>query len=362
MIDRSFILRLQPLREMMKIPNTKVGIAFAIIVPLLFAIIWLTGYHDATSNFDRLDVAVVNEDGSQADPVAEQMTANLPFHTEVTTYEDAREQLDANDITMMIVIPKAFTEGLATQEDTALKFYMNSGNSQVALSAAESAARQMTASIGGSHVQADIIKENPISNFATSMVPMMLGFIVFIGFMTMNIQFNIVTQILNRKFGKWQVFWNKQLLLLIIGVVVPTIIVTIHALANDVASSYMQLWGFELLVAFACISFTQMSFAIFGNAGALINVAMIPFMLMTAGNIIPVDLLSPVFRVIGNILPASNGVQGFTQLIYNGEGASANILHLVLILVITFVLTLVAVTLKKQQVQYVAKDKKAAAV
>ncbi|SNZ05714.1 YhgE/Pip N-terminal domain-containing protein [Terribacillus aidingensis] len=355
-------MRLQPLREMMKIPNTKVGIAFAIIVPLLFAIIWLTGYHNATTHFDRLKVAVVNEDGSQADSVAEQMTANLPFSAEVISYKDAREQLDANDITMMIVIPEAFTKHLAAQEDTSLEFHMNSADSQVALSAAESAARQMTASIGGSHVQADIIKENSIRNFATSMVPMMLGFIVFIAFMTMNIQFNIVTQILNRKFGKWQVFWNKQLLLAIIGVVVPTIIVTIHALANDTAASYMQLWGFELLVAFACISFTQMSFAIFGNAGALFNVAMIPFMLMTAGNIIPVDMLSPVFHVIGNILPASNGVQGFAQLIYNGEGAAANILHLLFILIITFALTCAAVMLKKQQVQYVARDKKSAEV
>lgn len=356
-------MRLQPLREMFKIPNTKVGIAFAIIVPLLFSIIWLTGYHDATDHLDRLHVAVVNEDGEQANALAEQMMESLPFDADLASYEEAKEQLDQNDITMLIVIPEAFTDSLAKQSDTSLKFYMNSSNSQVALSAAESAARQMTASIAGSNVQADIIKENHIGNFATSMVPMIMGFIIFIAVMTMNIQMNIVTQIVNRKFGKWQVFWNKQLLLLIIGLVVSTITVTIHYFANDTAASYMQLWGFELLVAFACISFTQMSFAIFGNAGALFNVAMIPFQLMAAGNIIPTDLLSPVFRVIGSILPASNGVQGFTQLIYAGQSVSSAILHLGLILVITFLLTCIALMLKKQQpIQYVKKDEKAAAV
>ncbi|MFP7479184.1 YhgE/Pip domain-containing protein [Terribacillus saccharophilus] len=356
-------MNLQPLREMFKIPNTKVGIAFAIIVPLLFSIIWLTGYHDATDHLDRLQAAVVNEDGEQANAVAEQMIDNLPFDAELTSFEDAKKQLDQNDITMLIVIPDAFTESLAKQSDTSLQFYMNSSNSQVALSIAESTARQMTASMSGSHVQADIIKENHISNFATSMVPMILGFIVFIAVMTMNIQMNIVTQIVNRKFSKWQVFWNKQLLLLIIGLVVSTITVTIPYFANDTAASYMQLWGFELLVVFACISFTQMSFAIFGNAGALFNVAMIPFQLMAAGNIIPTDLLSPVFRVIGAALPASNGVQGFTQLIYAGESVSSAILHLGLILVITFLLTCAALMLKKQQpVQFVKKDEKAAAV
>ncbi|MFP7492223.1 ABC transporter permease [Terribacillus saccharophilus] len=356
-------MRLQPLREMFKIPNTKVGIAFAIIVPLLFSIIWLTGYHDATTHLDRLQVAVVNEDGEQATGLAEQMMNNMPFDAELASYDEAQEQLDNNDITMLVVIPKAFTENLAKQNDTSLQFHMNSSNSQVAISAAESIARQMTAGIAGSHVQADIIKENQIGNFATSMVPMIMGFIVFIAVMTMNIQMNIVTQIVNRKFGKWQVFWNKQLLLLIIGVVTSTIIVTIHYFANDTAASYMQLWSYELLVVFACICFTQMSFTIFGNAGALVNVAMIPFQLMAAGNIIPTDLLSPVFRVIGAVLPASNGVQGFSQLIYSGHSVPSAVLHLSLILVITFLLTCLALALKKQQpIQYVKKDEKAAAV
>ncbi|WP_255248149.1 YhgE/Pip domain-containing protein [Terribacillus saccharophilus] len=356
-------MRLQPLREMLKIPNTKVGMAFAILVPLLFSIIWLTGYHDATNHLDRLQVAVVNEDGEQANALAEQMMDNMPFDADLASYDEAKEKLDQNDITMLIVIPEAFTENLAKQSDTSLQFYLNSSNSQVALSAAESTARQMTDSIAGSNVQAEIIKENHIGNFATSMVPMILGFIIFIAVMTMNIQMNIVTQILSRKFGKWQLFWNKQLLLLVIGLVVTTIIVTIHALANDTAASYMQLWGFELLVVFACISFTQMSFAIFGNAGALFNVAMIPFQLMAAGNIIPTDLLSPVFRVIGAALPASNGVQGFSQLIYAGESVSSAILHLGLILVITFLITCIVLKLKKQQpVQFVKKDENAAAV
>lgn len=356
-------MRLQPLREMFKIPNTKVGIAFAIIVPLLFSIIWLTGYHDATNHLDRLQAAIVNEDGTQADALADRMIDSLPFDAELASYDDAQEQLDQNDIAMLIVIPEAFTESLAKQGDTSLQFYMNSSNSQVALSIAENAARQMTASIAGSNVQAEIIKENPIGNFATSMVPMILGFIVFIAFMTMNIQMNIVTQIVNRKFGKWQVFWNKQLLLLIVGLVVTTIIVTIHYFANDTAASYMQLWGYELLVVFACISFTQMSFAIFGNAGALFNVAMIPFQLMAAGNIIPTDLLSPVFRAIGAALPASNGVQGFSQLIYAGQSVPSTILHLGLILIITFLLSCLALALKKQQpVQFVKKDDSASAV
>ncbi|KAA2297186.1 ABC transporter permease, partial [Clostridioides difficile] len=86
---------------------------------------------------------------------------------------------------------------------------------------------QAMAKMNEGPVKAEIIKTNSVSDFATSMLPMILGFITYIASMTMNIQFNITSNIMKRNHSKWEIFWGRQLLLLCIAVIVPLIVDTV---------------------------------------------------------------------------------------------------------------------------------------
>lgn len=341
---------LQGFKNMMKIPQTKIGLVFAIFVPVFFMIVWMTGYNNATERLDQLNVGIVNEDGAASKGIAEQIAKNSPFHVvAVSEYEKAKEQLDKGKYAMLIVIPEKFANTM-TDGSGELTFYVNEANSQVAVSMMEKAAAEISANLGAhSGVKADIVKTNELHNFAASMLPMILGFITYIAVMTMNIQFNLVGQIMKKGHSKWQIFWSRQMLLLIVALDVPTIIISLTVAFQDVAASFWKLWLFHVLVTAACISFTQMSFSLFGNAGPLFNVAMVPLQLMTAGNIIPANMLAPFYQHFGAFLPASNGVQGFTKLIYTGESVSVFAVHLVLLLLVTFVITIIRLATQKEK-------------
>lgn len=344
---------LQSFKNLMKITQTKIGLVFAIFVPIFFVLVWMTGYHQATERMDQLNVAIVNEDGEQGRVIQEKIQNGAPFHTNiVTSSHEAQTQMDAGDYAMVIVIPNDFTQKISTNTSAALTFYVNQGNSQIAISMVESLTAELTSNMGQpSTVQADIIKTHNISNFATSMLPMILGFITYIAMMTMNIQFNIVSQIMKRTNTKWQIFWSRQILLLAVAVLMPLLVNGVAFLFTDVASSFWQMWFFHVLVSLACICLTQMSFALFGIAAPLFNVAMVPLQLMTAGNIIPAAMLAPFYRHFGNFLPASNGVQGFTRLIYGGGSVSSFMINLLLISIVTWGITFARVGLQKEAPQ-----------
>ncbi|MBP3952256.1 ABC transporter permease [Bacillus sp. YZJH907-2] len=335
---------------MMKIPQTKVGLIFAFILPLLFLVIWMTGYDQATERLDQLKIAVVNEDGEQGEFIQEQMQLNTPFDMTVeASFDEAKELLDSGDYAMVVVIPELFAQTINSNQETNLTFYINQANAQIATSIVENAAKELAGTIGQqSAVNAEIIKTNSISNFATSMLPMILGFITYIAIMTMAIQFNLVSMILQKHHSVKQIFWSKQLLLIAIALLMPLFTIGLSFLFNDVASLFWEMYGFHVLVTLSCISFTQMSFTLFGNAGALFNVAMVPLQLLTAGNIIPTSMLAPLYQNLGGFLPASNGVQGFTKLIYAGSSVNSIAVNLVLITVITFGITIIAIQLKSK--------------
>ncbi|MFB5676365.1 YhgE/Pip domain-containing protein [Paenibacillus terreus] len=359
---------MQSFKNYLKFTQTKVGLVFACVVPLLFVLIWMTGYQGATERIDQLNAALVNEDGEQGLTVQEHIEQNAPFHVDVlNSSEEAQSLMNEGRYVMVIVIPEGFNETIHSSHSADLTFYVNQGNADIAKTIAEQAAVQISTEVGqgisaelnsavdktleeflSSPVQVKLVQTNQIGDFATSMLPMILGFITYIAMMTANIQFNISSMMMKRSHPKWQIFWSRQFLLLCISVIVPLIVDGVALLFTDASSPYGQLYIYHVLVFLACACFTQMAFALFGNAGPLFNVAMVPLQLMTAGNIIPADMLTPFYRHIGSFLPAPNGIQGFMRLIYSGSPVSVFAIHLLLICIATWGITLLRVALQKE--------------
>lgn len=335
-------------KDFLGITQTKVGIVFSIFVPLVFLLFWMTGYHGATERVDQLVVGIVNEDGTAGDNIAQAIATGVPYKTQsYPSLNEAQQHMDNGELTMVISIPAHFTEDVARNGSTQMNYYINQGNSDIAKSIVQSSAAQISSTIG-EHAFADVhqeivttnvVKTHDISNFAISMLPMILGFVTYVGVMTMNIQLNIASMMLKRDHSKWQIFWGRQILLLAISIVASLLITTVATLFADTAASFWQMWSFHLLVYISCIAVTQMAFALFGNVAPLFNVALIPLQLMTAGNIIPAAMLSPLYRNVGHFLPAPNAIQGYLRLIYSGASVSSFVIHLLWIAIVTFGIT-----------------------
>lgn len=345
---------LQTVKVMLGFTQTKIGIVFAICVPLIFLLFWMTGYDHATDRVENLKVVIVNEDGEGGVAIQKQVEKQLALDIVISeSYEESKNLLGSGEYSMMIVIPRKFSQNISSNQEAKLTFYINQASPQVEVSIAESAAAEITSSIEqnqNSSIDTEIIKNHKINNFATTLLPLVLGFTTYIAVMTMNINFNIVTQIMKKSHSKWQIFWGKQLLLIFISILMATVLTSIALLFNNVASSFLQLWFYQVIVTLACISFTQMTISLLGNGGPLFNVAMIPLQLMTAGNIVPTTMLTPIYRNIGHFLPVPNGVEGFTTLIYTGNNISNNIVNLLLIIIVTFVITTIRISLQNKKI------------
>ncbi|MGF9696142.1 YhgE/Pip domain-containing protein [Paenibacillus sp. MABNR03] len=343
------------LKDFFKILQTKIGLVFAFVVPLLFTIVWLTGYNGATERVDQLSIGIVNSDGAKGQSIEKMIKESVPYKTEnYSTLEKAQQVMNDGDIGMIVSIPAQFAANMNKGEGE-LTYYVNQAASDVSRSILEGSAEGISTSVGAQLsgivqkevVTTNVVKTNNITNFALSMLPMILGFITYIAVMTMNIQLNLSTMMLSRKYDRWNIFWARQLLLLIVCIVAPLIITSVAMLFVTPVASFWEMWGFHILVYIACVCLTQMSFVLFGGLGALFNVAMIPFQLMTAGNIIATEMLTPFYRHIGDFLPASNAVRGYVRLIYSGTSVSSIVINLILIAAVTWGITLARVALHK---------------
>jgi hypothetical protein len=324
----------------LKCPPTRIGLIFALLVPMLFTLVWMTGYRGADTRIDRIHAAFVNESGAEGEAALTQMMSAAPFQShEAESLGDARDRMGDGEWDMVVMIPDTFSEGRGE-----IVFEITEDASDVVKSMLEGAARQLTdglsANVETNAVQAKLVRTYAAGDFSESILPMLLGFIPYIAMMTANIQFNLSSNILKRALPRWSLFWSRQALLVVVAVVLSVLLTAVTRLFVDPASSFGAMFGFQLMLVVACLATTQMAFALFGPVGPLFNVALVPFQLMTAGNIISSEMLTPFYRQIGSFLPASNGIEGFMHLIYGGRSAGAEALHLALIAIVAWGLTL----------------------
>ncbi|WP_141504239.1 YhgE/Pip domain-containing protein [Paenibacillus luteus] len=342
-------------KRFLKAPTTPVGLVFGLVVPLLFVIVWMTGYNGATDRIDQLHVALVAEASTQGADIADRIASNAPFYAErFSSLEEAQAKMNEGALHMVISVPTELAKDVRDAGSGKLVYYVNQANSDVAKSMMESVADQITREVSGNltgvtelPVQAEIIKTNPVSNFSTSMLPMILGFITYIAVMTMNIQLNLSSLKLQREYGKWEIFFARQKLYAIIVVLFPLLITGAAMLFVEVHSSFLAMWAFHTVVYLTCICVTQMGFALFGQAGPLFNVALVPLQLLTAGNIIPAIMLTGFYRELGHFLPAPNAIQGYTKLIYGSGGSiSIYVINMLVISAVCWGITVLVLALK----------------
>jgi uncharacterized phage infection (PIP) family protein YhgE len=373
-MSRSLIMRF------LKQPATIIGIITALLFQVFFSLIWITGYDHVTDRVDRLPIAIVNEDGASAQPVVDGIAGSLQFVTrQDLTLSDAQDALEHREIRMIINIPQGFTQQISNPSaSTELRYLVNESNPQMVSNVMQTVALKVTAAMNTQssntalnqtleamklpQAQAEIIKNaassrisanveviNPTTNFAQTMVPLMIVTASFTGAMLLAMNLQKASSNLSGQFGKWDRFAARFVIMggtAVITSLVGTMMV--NSLGIHSSSGFLLMWLFEFTVILSCMILAQFSLLLLGDAGAWLNIALLSIQMLASGATIPRDVLSPFYSWIGPFSPAYYAVDGMLDLVIGGSGVWQDMFYLLCIGAAIAVLSMILTFIRKE--------------
>ncbi|WP_138755756.1 YhgE/Pip domain-containing protein [Paenibacillus sinopodophylli] len=371
------------LQAFMKRPTTWVGLITAIMFQVIFSVIWMTGYNGVTDRIDQLKIAVVNEDKQMGQQIATGLLENLPFQmSQIDSVDEAKQQLNARELQMLVVVPADFTQKASAADGTAsISYFINESNPALIKSIMSGAAAQITAQINGQavaggiqtvlgnmnmpadqaasaaqglaqRVMSDIQSTNVVKGMNNQMVPMMMVLASYVGAMIMGMNFEQSSMAVSGAVSRWHRFGVRSILNVIAAVVVSLVGSTLLAsFGGQIAHGFLHIWFFQLLFVLTFIFVSQLFLYLFGMAGMLFNIILLSAQLVTSGAIVPRELLSDFYIKLGDALPATYAVEGTMNILFGGPAATSDALKLSLIAVVAIVISMLAVAIKKQPLQ-----------
>ncbi|MCP1181872.1 YhgE/Pip domain-containing protein [Paenibacillus sp. 1781tsa1] len=342
---------------------TIVGLITAVLFQVFFNIIWLSGYDRVNERMTELAVTIVNEDGVAAEPVAESLAAGLDFEIIPSeSMEEARQLLTDREVYMIIEIPSGFMQQTGDLSKTvAVNYVMNESNVATVKSVMQNVAAQVTATLNrevqqnsirgvlnqsgmpadqadglalglSSRVEAEVVRLNPVDNFSFSMVPMLIVTATFTGAMLLGMNLQKVSGELSGRAGKWERFWARNIVNLGAAFIVSLVgsgMMQIMGVSS--ADGWFMLWLFQLLITISFLFMAQLSLQLLGNAGAWLNSALLPLLMLSSGSTIPRDVMPEFYQFIGHYLPATYAVEGMMNLVLGGNGIGRDAMLLAVI-------------------------------
>ncbi|MFD1066585.1 YhgE/Pip domain-containing protein [Oceanobacillus locisalsi] len=390
------------LKSFFKQKETLLGISVAIAFQLIFVIVWLTGYDGVYDRTDQFSVGMVNNDAALGEEIINELEERNLFQVEV--YEElnqAKQALDQRDINMLIHLPGQLMEKIAENENITFDYYINQSaptltkqmmetaanqlndsfnqqvreirDSQLAESIPEMAAAEapneemeaMTEEIAtqvvqlveenmqGNPVQENIVKTNDKEGFAVTMVPLLIVLASYISAMLISQYLQFANGKLTNSYSRTSLFLGRQAINVLLAVGISLLTVSLMYLFHiEMDQHFFALWGFQAVLLFSFLTISQVFVMLFGNPGMIFNIALTATQLVSSGAIVPRELLPSFYQKIGDILPATYGVNSYFSLIYGGGDLSADLAYLGIIIT---VLLLIAILI---QISFYLWDRK----
>lgn len=370
------------LQAFMKRPTTWVGLITAIMFQVIFSVIWMTGYNGVTDRIDQLKIAVVSEDQQMGQQISTGLLQSLPFNmSKIDSLADAKDQLNARELQMVVVVPADFTQKASAADGTAsIQYLINESNPALIKSIMSGAAAQITAQINGQavaggiqtvlgnmsmpadqaaaaaqglsqRVTSDVQSTNVVKGMNNQMVPMMMVLASYVGAMIMGMNFEQSSMAVSGSVSRWRRFAARSVINVIAAVVVSLVGSTLLAsFGGQMTQGFVHIWLFQLLFVLTFIFVSQLFLYLFGMAGMLFNIILLSAQLVTSGAIVPRELLSDFYIKLGDALPATYAVEGTMNILFGGPAATSDALTLSLIAVIAIAISMFAVAMKKQPV------------
>jgi len=359
-----------------------IGLVTAIMFQLVFNIIWMTAYRDVNNNITHFTIAVVNNDSQQGNVITKKLKNSLSFQLKEMNNEKALTLLKQRKISLIITIPKTFTNDLSNPTKKAQIFYtLNASTSTMEKSVMKTIVPTITDSLNkqaveqgiqlsfskmnvpdtvstslsqnlSQRVEATTKELHSFSNFALQMTPMMVLLSSFVGSMLLSMNMHQVKSIFQQEqqINKWQ-FWLLQQSLNIFSSILVSLVGVglMSSLGGNVEQGFLSIWLFHGFVFFVFLQLTQFSFYLFGETGAWANIWLFSLQLITSGSIIPTTLMNDFYVSISHYLPATYVVNGIMYFQMGGEGIKDTYLSLVYILIVLVIISALLIFLKKDK-------------
>ncbi|HEK9102764.1 ABC transporter permease [Bacillus pfraonensis] len=360
------------LKQFLKTPGTYVGIVVALAFQLIFFCVWLTAYDGVNERADQMQIAIVNQDMNMGSKIGEGLQKNLPFQvTKEKSMEKAKEEMDKRAYNMIIEIPASFSKDISEKGKTNLNFHINQANSMMAKQMMEGVAKQVRDNVnkevsnykqqvvagkllamGPGSVEVikglaedsvgfTIHKVNDAKGFSVNMVPLMIVLASFVGAMIMSMELSKVAKQVG---GNWDSYLSRQVINGTVSILLACITIGLmKAFQLEVQETVWNVWIFQAIVFFSFLSLTQMFITLFGNAGMLFNIISLSLQLVSSGVMVPYAMLSKTYQTIGELFPATYAAKGYFAIVFGGGNLKENVIFLLFIIIITQMVSLVAV-------------------
>jgi len=293
----------------------------------------------------------------------------------------AKQQLDERSISMVIHMPDNMTEQLQANSDTHINYYINQSVPMLTKQTMETAANKLNEEVNHqvreivntqlretipqmivaespseemevmveevasqvvefvqehseiTPVQASVVKTNDKKGFAVTMVPLLIVLASYIGAMliSQHLQFSEVK--LKNKYKRSALFIGRQIINIIAAIAISLLTVSLMYLFNiKIGHNLFVFWSFQAMLMFSFLALSQVFVMLFGNLGMIFNIALTATQLVSSGAIVPRELLSSFYQGLGNILPATYGVNSYFSLIYGGGNLASDMTYLAIII------------------------------
>lgn len=372
--------------------ETLLGISAAIAFQLIFIIVWLTGYDGVNERTNQFTIGIVNEDSIVGEKITNELTDNTSFKiTMFSELPQAKQELDSRNISMLIHMPATITEQLQANEHAHIDYYINQSvptltkqimetsanklNEQVneqirhmtntqlgetipQLVVATSSSKEMEVIVEEvahqvvqlvqentkvTPMKANVVKTNDKAGFSVTMVPLLIVLASYIGAMLISQHLQFSAAKLRSEYSRAALFIGRQIINFIVAITIALLTVTLMYLFNiDMEHNFFTFWGFQAVLMFSFLALSQVFVMLFGNLGMIFNISLTAIQLVSSGAIVPRELLSPFYQELGNILPATYGVNSYFSLIYGGGNFTSDMTYLLIIISVLLLIAVIA--------------------
>lgn len=377
-------INMRVLKSFFKEKETLLGISAAIAFQLIFVIVWLTGYNGVYDRTDQFSIGIVNDDAVLGEGITNKLEDRDLFQiTEFEGLKKAKQELDERNVNMLIHLPDQMMEQLQENEDVNIDYYINQStptltkqmmetaanrvndelnqqvretmNTQLAenlpqMVAAEAPSEDMKAMVEEvasqvvelvqentqiTPVEANVVKTNDKEGFAITVVPLLIVLASYISAMLISQYLQFTNGKLTNEYTRSALFIGRQIINILLAIGISLLTVCLMYLFNiELDHNFFALWGIQAILLFSFLAISQVFVMLFGNPGMIFNIALTAIQLVSSGALVPRELLPSFYQELGNLLPATYGVNSYFSLIYGGGDLASDLKHLSIIIAV----------------------------
>lgn len=379
-------------KSFFKQKETLLGIAAAIAFQLIFVIVWLTGYDGVYDRINQFSIGIVNDDTILGKEIVNELKNKESFQiTEFKSVNQAKEELNQRNVNMLIHFPNELMEKLQANEMVNVDYYINQSAPTLTKQIMEKAANEINNTfnqqISGTlntqlgeaipqmvatefpnedmkpivndiatqvvqlvqqntqttPINKNLIKTNNKEGFAITMVPLLIVLASYISAMLISQYLQLANGNLINKYTRSSLFVGRQIINILLAISISLLTVCLMLFFSiEMDYNFFALWGFQAILLFSFLVISQLFVMLFGNAGMIFNIALTATQLVSSGAIVPRELLPSFYYELGNLLPATYGVNSYFSLIYGGGHLGSDLKYLMIIIVVLLAIATMA--------------------